>query len=71
MLDKYEVASEFCRGLAACLASDFRDSGQSQHWLAGWDAGYPLRRTVRHDLLNEYLASVGCEKMGIVHLADF
>lgn len=68
--DKYEVARQWKAGFAAaiCHAKD-RLLSESDHWLAGWDAGYKLRH-VRYASLNEYLISIGREPMGVVVLME-
>jgi hypothetical protein len=55
---KYDVAKEYYRGVAAVFTGTARLLSESDHWLAGWDAGYSLRPRI-HLLLNQYLTSVG------------
>lgn len=66
--DKYEVAKEFIAGFAAAVQVEPCSPDKSDHWHAGWDAGYRFR-SATHSPLNEYLVSIGCEPMGIVRLA--
>lgn len=66
--NKYDVAKQFSAGYAACLTPLPRSLLESDHWIAGWDAGYSARR-VKNDKLNEYLVSVGHEPMLEVRLA--
>jgi hypothetical protein len=41
---------------------------ESDHWLAGWDAGYAFRDS-KNSLMDEYLVSIGLGRMGVVRSA--
>ncbi len=64
---KYEVAKEWYKGFAAVLQGSSRLMSESDHWLAGWDAGYRCRIDQR-EVLNDYLESIGMEPMRIVRI---
>lgn len=66
---KYDVAREWYAGFGAVLTSKSRDANASDHWLAGWDAGYKVRADSR-ELFNAYLDSIGMERMGVIRLAQ-
>lgn len=68
-MSKYTISRQFSLGFAAALTPEFRDGSKSEHWLAGWDAGYSLRRE-KHLLMNKYLIGIGEEPMGEVRLQD-
>lgn len=66
-MTKYEIAKQFSEGLASSLAVHPRLLSESDHWLAGWDAGYSMRPK-KNELLNEYLLSIGQEPMAVMRL---
>jgi hypothetical protein len=64
-VSKYEIADEWNKGFrwAVCLLGPCMMS-ESDHWIAGYKAGYELRKQ-RGQLLNDYLTSIGVEQMAI------
>lgn len=66
---KYDVAKEYSAGFAASLLPSTRSLSESDHWLAGWDAGYALR-TAKNERLNQYLKRNGHEQMATVRASD-
>lgn len=68
-LTKYDIADEFSRGFVAAVAmASCRLISESDHWLAGWDAGYSCRAH-KNEKLNSYLVDIGHQPMAVVHLA--
>lgn len=65
---KFDVGKEWSAGFVASLLPAPRSLSESDHWLAGYDTGYGLRRQ-KSELLNKYLVSIGHEPMGVVRLA--
>jgi hypothetical protein len=65
---KYDVAKEFSAGFVASLKPSARLLSESDHWLAGWDAGYAFRDS-KNSLMDEYLVSIGLGRMGVVRAA--
>lgn len=55
-------------GFRAGLLPDIIPKEKSEHWEAGYNYGYECRKTLKHDALNKYLESIGCETMGWVTL---
>lgn len=68
-MTRYEVMKQFTAGVAATIACEYRDESKSEHWLAGWDAGYPLRKE-RNRLLNEYLISTGRKPQAVITICE-
>jgi len=68
-LDELEVIGEYQSGMCASMfLTKHRDPTQSVHWLAGWDAGYPMRQQ-KNDRTDSYLEGIGLEKQRQVKLA--
>jgi hypothetical protein len=66
--NKYTIGRAFCLGFSAALAHESRTDSSDTHWLAGYDAGYEMRKE-RARLFNEYLLSIGEQPMGSVRTA--
>ena len=66
--DKYGIAAEFSKGFCAALVPEPCDDAKSDHWQAGWIAGYSVKKE-KNRLLNIYLVSIGQEPMAVVVLA--
>jgi len=64
---KYGIGNQFTAGLVAALTPKPIDDAESEHWHAGYLAGYRLR-SEKHKALNEYLVSIGHEPMAIVRI---
>lgn len=64
-MNKYDIAKEFYAGFLAALMPLGCDDTKPAHWQAGYLAGYRIRAE-RSRVLNEYLASIGQEPMGII-----
>ena len=67
--NKYDIARDFSEGVVAALAVNGIDPAKSEHWQAGYGAGYAMRAE-KNRRLNEYLVSIGQEPMSIVRLAQ-
>lgn len=65
---KYDICKQFGAGYGACLAPLPRSLSESDHWLAGWDAGYAARK-VKNEQLDRYLISIGHEPQAKIILA--
>lgn len=68
MAGNYEIHREFTKGYAAAIAANGRSLSESDHWLAGWDAGYAARKQ-KNDALDVYLISIGLPAQKYVRLA--
>lgn len=69
VMSKYDIAKEFSAGFCAALTPEPWCESNSQHWRAGYNAGYGIRKE-KNERLNKYLASIGVETMGVVKLYD-
>ena len=65
MNDRYRIANEFTDGFIAGLRPSHCDPAKSSHWLAGYDAGYAVKKE-KNARMNDYLVSIGQEPMGVV-----
>ena len=65
---KYDIARQFTKGFVAALTPDARSLSESDHWLAGYDAGYGLRAQ-KNELLNEYLVGIGYKPLDVIRPA--
>ncbi len=66
---RYGIARQFTEGFAAAIRFVPRILTESDHWLAGYDAGYPFRKH-KNERLNEYLVVIGREPMEIIRLCE-
>lgn len=64
---KYEVAEEFRAGYIAALAVKGCPPNASEHFRAGFNAGYKAKRHL-HDSINEHLKNSGLPQMAIIKL---
>lgn len=64
----YKIARTWEDGFVAGVRPTARRADESDHWLAGWDAGFTLR-TTKNKLLNAYLTSIGERPMGTIRPA--
>lgn len=67
MLKKYEVAEAFRAGYIAALEVKGCPSDASEHFRAGYNAGYKAKQHL-HDSINEHLKSKGLPQMAIIKL---
>jgi hypothetical protein len=61
-INRHNAYREFVRGYADAVQGESNNIGASEHWQAGWHAGY-FAREQRNVKLNEYLKSIGHEPM--------
>lgn len=67
---RYDTAKEWTRGFVDGIRPCLVDaSNATDHYTAGYDAGYSLRNA-KNELLNKYIASIGLEPFGVVHTAE-
>lgn len=64
-MTKYEIYKEFRDGMLCAISVAQVPPTQTEHWAAGWKAG----KDAMHQKLNEYLASIGVEQMGVLRPA--
>lgn len=69
MSGSYEIHREFTRGYVAAINVDPRQLSESDHWLAGWDAGYAARKQ-KNEALDAYLVSIGMKPQNQIRLCD-
>jgi hypothetical protein len=65
VLSRYEIAKEFTAGYVAALIPATKELTESNHWLAGYDAGYRAREA-KNAAINEYLGSIGLKPMAMI-----
>jgi hypothetical protein len=63
----YTIADEFSAGFCAAIRPEPRRLTESDHWIAGWDAGYVVRKA-RTDALNAYLVSLGKRPLSVIRV---
>mgnify|MGYP007071566294 CR=1 FL=1 len=68
-MKSYEIGKQWSAGFAASLLPSARLLSESDHWLAGWDAGYAFRKA-KNERLNEYMVSIGEKPFGVVKLCE-
>ncbi len=69
MSERFDIMREWSSGFAAGItAREPRSLSESDHWIAGWDAGYSLRGE-KNKRLDAYLISLGMESQKIIKLA--
>lgn len=66
---KLDICREFSRGFADSVGLQPRKLAESDHWLAGYDAGYYCRK-VKNEALDKYLVSIGHEPQAIIRPCD-
>lgn len=64
-MNKLDICREFSRGFADSVGLKSRSVSESDHWLAGYDAGYYCRK-VKNEALDKYLVSIGQEPQAII-----
>lgn len=69
MSNRFDIMKQFSEGFAAALTPRPRSLSESDHWIAGWDAGYGLRKA-KHKRLDSYLVSIGQEPQLVIKLAE-
>jgi hypothetical protein len=67
-IKKYDIADEWCEGFCASIRPHGIGSDATEHYRAGWEAGYAFREK-KNELLNQYMVSIGEEPFGVVRLA--
>jgi hypothetical protein len=67
MRPKYEIGKEWSNGFSAAIQPSAIDETASSHWMAGYTAGYEMRK-IKNEKLNEYLVSIRSDPMFTVHL---
>lgn len=68
-MKRYDVMKQFSEGFIAGIGmtGNANDQTKSEHWHAGYLAGYRNRK-VRNECLNEYLISTGREPQAVVRI---
>jgi len=66
-ISEYDIAKEFMEGFAYGLKPASIPEDKSEHWRAGYGAGYGLRGE-KNKWLNDYLLSLGCNPMKVIHI---
>jgi len=65
---RYDVADAWTQGFCDGIRPSCILPSASEHYVAGYEAGYGLRKQ-KNDLLNEYMVKVGMVPFGVVRLA--
>lgn len=66
---RYEIMRDFVDGFVAALRPSAIDNTKSEHWHAGYAAGYQLKAE-KHRLLDEYLVSIGEPPQAIIRAVE-
>ncbi len=69
MARRYDIMHDFVDGLFAGLGLSGIDDSKSEHWQAGYNAGYGLRKE-KNRLLDEYLVSIGELPQAVVRVQN-
>lgn len=64
--NKFKIAKDYDAGFIAALMIEGFDGTQSDHWQAGYTAGYKMRKE-KNKQLNLYLASIGVSQIHEIH----
>lgn len=68
MSERHQIMREFVRGYCFGLDSSLEQPiHPSQHWLAGWQAGYK-ERPHKNAALDRYLESIGQERQAVIEI---
>lgn len=63
--ERSRICRDFTRGFADSVGLRPRRMSESDHWLAGYDAGYRCR-VARNEALDKYLVSIGQEPQAVI-----
>lgn len=63
-----DICRQFSEGFSAALIPRARSLSESDHWIAGWDAGYEFRKN-KNERLDAYLISLAMAPQAIINLA--
>lgn len=68
-MKRYDIMKDWSAGYVAALTPLPIDAEKSNHWHAGYTAGYHARKQ-RGEALDKYLVSIGLEPQVIILIAD-
>ncbi len=67
---KYAIVNDFVAGMVAGMTlHHHRSLSESDHWIAGWDAGYQMRAD-KNRRIDEYLISIGQEPQATIQACN-
>ncbi len=68
-MSRYEIMRAWSEGFAAGIVPSGIEAIKSEHWQAGYSAGYATRKE-KNRLLDEYLVSVGQEPQVVIRTME-
>lgn len=68
-MTRYQIMREWSEGFAVGIVPSGIEAIRSEHWQAGYSAGYATRKE-KNRLMDEYLVSIGQEPQAVIRTTD-